>query len=725
MIFGTLLTTGCRQNDDNKVFTAVIPDYNGPKDYIAGSTVFWNSADRIRINDGIYTVALDANDHNKATVDAEGVSDYNGDYYAAYPADISSIVSAARITFALPHEEVYTSTSEGQVIHSVMAAKANNNVLQFQNVCALLHFSVAASGSGIGAKLRSLEVIADQPMWGDITAEYNAGQWHVTSVTGADNTSRTLRFDTPLTLNSTPQDIYLVVPPVSNARTFTLRLTIDDGTVKVFEKSKEVTFSFASGYLYHFDDTNTYTSSGMKFGDSDPSATVTNGSEEHPYLIYSSENWTNLASAMTTADTHITLVNDISVSSTLSGDFRAILDGNGHTITLTTQNISLFSTVNGGTVKNLTLAATNDVTEPVLVAEGNTYTNKSYGSLACYASSNSIFENCTNTINVTCYYTASSVSIGGLFGTANNCTITNCTNHGNISSNAMNIGGIIGKTGNIISLNSCNNFGNIILTSSTGTISTKYCGGIVGILALSNNNNYVYNCINQGNITFDKASSEISYIGGVFGQASCNIKECINTGSIICNTTTNTAKYIGGIIAENTAVATERLINNCYNEGNISTAANTLNAYVGGIIATEKRTSIKNCYAFCNLQGSYVAGIVAFCSGLFRNTSISNCYFYGVLTCSSTNKYSIAGTPSDSYKFQIDHCYYPYGLSMCHSSNTDNGYNATLSSATTLSDSSSLATALHNNLPNMPDGSYDWQNSTSGPAHVVFVTGSK
>ena len=84
-------------------------------------------------------------------------------------------------------------------------------------------------------------------------------------------------------------------------------------------------------------------------------------------------------------------------------------------------------------------------------------------------------------------------------------------------------------------------------------------------------------------------------------------------------------------------------------------------------------------------------------------------------------------------KFLIDHCYYPSEYNLCYTTgnnaSTDNDNNATLSSATTLTNDSSLANALNynltNNLLNMPAGSYPWQNSTSGPAHVVFVTGSK
>lgn len=718
MIFGTLLTTGCRKDDDSTVFTAVMPNYDGAKDYIDGSMVFWSDGDTVRVNNGTFTVAVSNGDRHRATINAEGADAIGGEYFAAYPADIASIINADHVTFSLPQEETYTTDGGRQVIHSVMAAKANDHTFQFQNVCALLHFKACSNVSG--AKLRAVEVVTDKPMWGAIATEYSSSQWHVTSVTGTGNTSRTLRFDTPLALSSEAKGIYLIIPPVSDATTFTLRLTVDDGTVKVFEKSKEGTFSFAGGYLYHFDDINTYTSSGMKFGNSAPIATVTNGSEEHPYLVYSSENWNNLASVMTT-NKHITLANDINVSSTLSGNFKAILDGNGHTITLTTQHISLFSTIEGGTVKNLTIDATNDVTDPVLVENGDT---RYYGVLTGRAISGSTFVNCTNNVHIICNLNRSTVYVGGLCGNSSNSSFTNCTNNGNISSNARNIGGIAGQASGCPIFYKCHNTGNITITSSEFTINTQYCGGIAGTVALSNNDNYVSDCHNQGSITIEKTPSSPFYIGGVFGQLSCNIKNCCNQGEIICSTTVNVLKYIGGICGiYNTASL--RNMYNCFNEGDIDAISGARNMVVGGLLGYDKMMGIYNCYVYSDLKGTSVAGIVNSGESLSSDIVVSNCYYFG--TISSSTKYGIAGNSLSSSSFLIDHCYYPSGYNLCGTNSTNNGNNATLSNATTLTNDSSLATVLNNNLNllNMPAGRYNWQNSTSGPAHVVFVTGSK
>lgn len=718
-----IFVMGCREENDDEVFTALTQDYNDNKDYISGSMVFWSDGDAVRINNGIYSIAVDDHDSHRATINAEGVTALGGEYYAAYPADISNVVSAGHITFSLPQEELYTENDGKQVIHSIMAAKSDNRTFKFQNLCALLHFKVNAIGDGIGDKLLAIEVETDKPMWGTITAEYGDNQWQVTSVSGTDATKRTLRFATPLVLSASEKDIYLIVPPVSGAETFTLRMIVDDGSVKVFEKTRTASTSFASGTLWHFNAVNTYTGTAMKYG-TDEVATVTDGSEDHPYLVYSSENWAALASRMDSTGKHITLANDINVGSTLDREFKAILDGNGHTITLTTQNISLFSTINGGTVKNLTLAATNDVTEPVMVSDGdNLSSDNYYGTLAGKALNGSTIVNCINTVNIFANSDLASIRVGGLCGQLTGSSISNCLNNGNITSNALYVGGVVGMANNLSHISNCTNNGTITISSTEYTVKTKYCGGISGSIGTSNGV-VINSCNNHGPITINNISSTILYCGGVFGEANSDISECSNTGTITCNATTSTTKNIGGIVGRSiTTIA--KTICNSFNEGNIYAADGMQKMIVGGLLGENKRMSITNCYVYGNLSGSSVAGITYYGADLFDNVVISNCYYYGTITCSSTNKYGIAGISHSSYKFIIDHCYYPSDYSMCHSTSNDNGNNATLRSATTLTNDSSLATALHNNLRNMPAGSYDWQNSTSGPAHVVFVTGSK
>lgn len=717
ILLGSLLGSSCQKDLDKKTFTAIAPAYSGAKDYIEGSMIFWNDGDSVCINGHVLPIVVDESQNNKATIDADGVSDMGGEYLAAYPANISTIVSSNRITFQLPQDEIYTTHSGHQVIHSIMAAKADGRTMKFQNICALLHFKVNASGSGIGAKLHAIEVASNQPMCGTLTTDYSAGSWQSPSVVGASDTLRRLRFATPLTLDDTQKDIYLIVPPQSGATSFTMRMIVEDasGAVKVFEKKRTGSNSFTSGTLYHFTEANTYNGSQMKYGNDNVSANTMNGTESNPFLVYSATSWSHIATSaiMGTDNMHIALAEDIDVSSTFASDFKAILDGNGHTINLATQDISLFSTIDGGTVKNLTLTATTDVTYPV------NSTNKCYGSVARIAKNNATFENCTNQVNITCDKESTGLKVGGLIGQANGCNLSYCINRGDITSNSHYIGGVVGEASSSNSINNCSNYGTITTTSSSATVKTQFCGGVAGIANILDTSGSVTDCHNYGDIILQKASASTLYIGGVFGQANRNIYRCSNKGNIACNNIGSNTKYCGGIVGGYITIDSQRTMLNCFNEGNITAIDGVTSLTAGGLIGTNKKMCIKNCYAKCDIRGNNIAGLAATGATLSDSVTISNCYYYGTLT--SSTKYGITGAANASYCYTIDHCYYPNGYNMSGAYNVDNGDNNTLSSATAISgsNSTSLRDALNGNLTNMPSGSFSWKNNSDN-TYVVF-----
>lgn len=721
--FLCVVFAGCQRDKGSEVFTAVMQSYNNSgKDYIVGNVVYWSDADRIRINDGVYGIAVNGSDSNRATVNAEGVSDFSGNYYGAYPAEGSTIAANGRVTFTIPQQELYTTAGGKQVIHNIMAAKSNGSKLNFQNLCALLHFKVAASGSGVGAKLYAVEVETDKPMWGTMTADYNESlsKWEVTSLTASDANTRTLRLKTPIELTAAAQDLYMLVPPVAGGSTLTLRFILENGTgaVKVFEKAKATTFSFESGMLYHFNQSNqsnTFNGTEMLYGSDAVTAETMDGSVAHPYLVYSGNSWNVLKtnSIMGEAGIQINLAEDINVNSTYTSVFKATLNGNGHTITLTTPNISLLSSIDGGQVRNVTIKSTEPVRQPKLIVNGST---RYFGALAGRAYSGSVFENCVNKVDIKCDTSEfSTTHIGGLIGNANGCTMTNCRNEGNIISNTVYVGGVAGQSG---AMNGCTNNGTITITSSSDNVLTTHCGGVAGYA----NSSAVLNCHNSGAININKKSSATpSYYGGVCGLANVNVSNCSNIGDISYNAVSDTkSKFIGGVVGCNNSTTSELTMLNCYNEGDVLCNVSTSNMYVGGLLGYDKSMSIKNSYAYCSLQGTYVCGIVADGRDLFVNANIANCYYYGTITCSSSNKYGIAGVSNNDNKFNIYKCYYPSAYNICYQNSTNDSTSVTLSSAVSLTggDGTSLREALKGNVSNI-SGACNWKNGTS-PARVVF-----
>ena len=149
--------------------------------------------------------------------------------------------------------------------------------------------------------------------------------------------------------------------------------------------------------------------------------------EDYPITIGSASEWNTFASNVTGGKSYsgkfLKLTADISISTKASGNFSGTFDGNGKTITANisgTGSMALFGTLNGGTIKNLTLAGSisgGQHTAALLVSLGNGGTN--------------IIENCVVTADVTC----SSTHMGGFLadGNSSNITIRGCVFKGKMT----------------------------------------------------------------------------------------------------------------------------------------------------------------------------------------------------------------------------------------------------------------------------------------------------
>ena len=149
--------------------------------------------------------------------------------------------------------------------------------------------------------------------------------------------------------------------------------------------------------------------------------------EDYPITIGSTDDWNTFASNVSSGNSYsgkfVKLTSNISVSTKAGGNFSGTFDGDGHTITANisgTESMALFHTLNGGTIKNLTVAGSisgNMHTAALLVSLGNGGTN--------------IIENCVVTADVTC----SSSHMGGFLahGNSSNITIRGCVFKGKMT----------------------------------------------------------------------------------------------------------------------------------------------------------------------------------------------------------------------------------------------------------------------------------------------------
>lgn len=670
LLFLAAMTMVSCKSETDTVFTIITEDYNGSKAYIANNTIlYWSNGDQVRVNSDVYTVAVNG-ETSKATIDADGVTSFNGNYYAIYPADNTSILVDGTVQFALPEEEQYQFDGTYQVMNNIMAAHSTGSTLKMKNLCSVLCFSLASSVDGM--KICAIEVSSDKAMWGSMSAVPNGEGWDVTLPVTGDNLKRTLRFDSPVALSSIPRYFYLQVPPSSNVNDFTVRYYVENasGVVSAFQRTKNSAASFVAGTMYGFDE--------LSFSGGTPAnyTSVSLGTEENKYRIFSSEGWT-AAGLTSSTKKYFSLESDITVSTRIE-NFYSELEGNGHTVTLSGGASSLIGTMkSNSSVSNLTVDAPSTFNS--VIAVNNYY----FGFVACYAESSTTITNCVNKCSLNLPSNTIITTIGGVCARTSG-NVYDCKNEGDLSVQSVYLGGIVGDyRGPRIS--GCVNSGAL---NQIANGSYLYCGGVVGDVASSSTE--VSDCYNENQVTVESNATTYSFIGGVFGRIMSNLTNCGNNGLISCTPiSSNKDVYVGGVLGRHSYLNTgKKEMTNCYNMGKIQFSTQLSHCYAGGLVGTYYKLDIFNSFALCDIDGR-AAGIVYF-ADMMEGCEIANCYYYG--TINNENKHGIVSLIS-SYSVTANYCYYPTGLTSISGCSEVNC--AQLSDSVTLTDGSPLLSKLN------------------------------
>ena len=200
------------------------------------------------------------------------------------------------------------------------------------------------------------------------------------------------------------------------------------------------------------------------------------GTAEDPYLITSAGDFAEMPSS--NSGKYFKLTEDIEVNAPYANEFRGNFDGDGYTIAFnytgtSNGNVGLFSTTNGATIENTTVAA------QIKVSVGG-----SYGAAGL---------------------------VGKIGGTT---TIKNCGVYGKIENTVTgkqsNVGGIVGYINSKTTIENCYSAAEILVNNS---YSTAFTGGIAGYSydTLNVTNSYV--CGTISNTTGKGATS--GFVGGL------------------------------------------------------------------------------------------------------------------------------------------------------------------------------------------------------------------
>lgn len=189
------------------------------------------------------------------------------------------------------------------------------------------------------------------------------------------------------------------------------------------------------------------------------------------------------------------------------------------------------------------------------------------------------------------------LNVGGVIGNVDQegDNYTDLYNYGNMAittnAHALNVGGVIGITKKLAEVTHSKNYatlginynniyseGRIKISSSTALI-----GGIVGSAKQD-----VLNCGNEGKIDFNLGTTSSAFIGigGVVGITVADIEKSYSANNIeVYTITRNTSVVIGGIAGGVEITRESRVIENCYNSGDIQATCSSI-MYAGGIVGS-------------------------------------------------------------------------------------------------------------------------------------------
>lgn len=198
----------------------------------------------------------------------------------------------------------------------------------------------------------------------------------------------------------------------------------------------------------------------------------------------------------------------------------------------------------------------------------------------------------------------------GLFGATENATITSLVTRGSItvtygSSAVLYAGGIVAYAGGSSVIDSCGNEVNLDVTNSYSESNSINIGGIAGWMV----NASITNSYNTGNVR--GGASQVVYVGGLVGFMNCTVDDCVlnnvyNQANITATSATSVARA-GGLVGSQGGTITSY---NIYNTGTISIDSSPTNGAAGALFGSvgTSYTVIGNAHY---LEGSADSGVGA------------------------------------------------------------------------------------------------------------------
>lgn len=536
-----LLLTAChKENPDPRMEITIEKLQGNGKLTLDGLTATWNDGDTLRLN-GTPVVVERSGDH--AYISNTAALSTNR---ALFPTRlVASGPTSDNITVTLPREYDYRSDGTHQQLTLPLAARATDGEpLHFQHLTGALCFMLTNSTSH---PLTIDKIVVSSNKY-QLSGERAINLGSIGSIGPNDGTGDDLTVAMTFTKQSLVipasgnANVVLPIAPVGSDNIFTV-------SVIAHHEGKRYTYTHTQGEnkTDRSLNRNEIGYAGITINsDMTTGALFTGyGTVGNPYLITDyldfllmaeavSKQWTDNNSTAY-GKTYFRLENDIDLHGLSIYPIRNFVrqfDGNNHilynlTINSRGDTCALFSLINGGTLKNLTL---NNLT---LKQSGNP---------------------------------TGSLLLGGFCGSIMNATISNCTLNnlnisitGNISSASTHIGGISARATKSNTLTDCSVITSVSFNSSTNPL---YFGNIIGHCsdgATDNNDIVLTNC-DATNASLSISTNNNLTFGGIVGYTTKEYLTVTGSDYTVTGagslTSTNTLVYAGGIVGRYNNIST-------------------------------------------------------------------------------------------------------------------------------------------------------------------------
>ena len=490
--------------------------------------VYWSDGDRIAVN-GVISSALAVEDGQKLASATFFLRNVEAPYSAVYPSGAwAGTDPDGNILLDIPAVQAWTegSFAPGSALLYGSSASAEEPVAM-SSLCGAITFTLRDPDEVQVGSLSITSLTDDKPIAGRFALDTETLE-----LTPAGEVGGTVSMALPqegLSLSAAGTSFFFSLPAGSYSDGFLIRL--DDARKHILRKfwlrpsaGADPGINLEAGTLVVFE-----------AQEYDPDARE----------ICSAADWEEFAAALNGSaadfekewvgkDGSIKIGADFEAAGlTRLTSFSGVLDGCGHTVTLTNATSPLVGTLTG-TIRNLTVAGTNNPADPDVIGASVFVSSLNGGTI----------ENCVNKANIIAPQKAKNMISGAFVRTMTGGSILNCVNEGNISltcdvtstSFYLMAGGFVAQVKDLTAaalIKNCVNKGKITVTAvrelKTGkAIKRAGYGGIVACIISGSADKYltIESCTNEGDIAVDYSpvpsagtTAAVSGAGGILGLA--------------------------------------------------------------------------------------------------------------------------------------------------------------------------------------------------------------